>query len=143
MPCSTFPIDPALGPVVEIGISPPRSLLAANAPAPAITWIKAIADTGCTHTSIFGGAATRAGLQVVSKTTVNSTSHSIPANVYLGDLFLKYSVANTAFEFRFRDRPFLELIRGDPNFESLLGMDILSIGTFYVNGQTKTATFCW
>lgn len=142
MPCILFPINPSNQPIVEIGIAAPKSLGIAGSVAP-IIWMKALADTGCTHTSVFSGTALKAGLPVISKTTVNSSTHSIPANVYLGDLILRYSYGNKPFEFRLPDRPFLELVNPHANFESLLGMDILGIGSLHVNGLTKQATFCW
>lgn len=142
MPCITFPINPSNVPLLEIGISTPQSLAPVGT-IPTINWIKAIADTGCTSTSIFSGAATKAGLQIVSKGMVNSTTHSVPVNIYYGDLILRYSYGSKPFEFRFFDRSFLELVRPDPNFEALLGMDILSIGSYHINGLTKQATFCW
>jgi len=146
MPCSTFPIDPLYGPVIDIGIAAPLSLAPTGAPPPPITWIKAIADTGCTHTSIFTDAAKKIGIPVISKTTVNSTTQAVPADVYLADLFLRWShpwAPGQVFEYPFRDRRMLELIRSTPANEALLGMDIMGIGTMYVNGQNGTATFCW
>jgi hypothetical protein len=141
MPCITFPIDP-IGPVLEIGIAPPRSLLAPGSPPPPITWIKAIADTGCTHTSIQTNVAGACGLGVVGKTTITSTTQMAPVNIYLGDVFIRFPMGNTFFEWIFNDRGLLELLHPSPNFSALLGMDILSQGTLHMNGLTKQATYC-
>jgi len=143
MPCSTFPIDPAVGPIVDVGIAPPLSLVPQGDPPPSIRWVKAIADTGCSHTALHSGAAAAAGLPIISKIFVRSTTHTVPANVYLGDLFLRYTVFNNSYEFPFRDRPFTELVQNSPDYDALLGMDLLGIGTLVVNGQTRSATFCW
>jgi hypothetical protein len=143
MPCTTFTLDPTLGPVTEIGISAPASLQAAGAPAPAITWIKAIADTGCTTTSIFSGVAKNAGLIVTGKTNVISTTHTLAANVYLGDLFIRAVYMGGNHEFPLPDRQFVELLQSNPNFDALLGMDVLQLGTFVVGGHAGIATFAW
>jgi len=124
MPCTTFALDPAFGPVTEIGISVARSQLPQNSPTPPITWIKAIADTGCSTTSIFSGVASKAGLKVVSKTNVISTTHTVPANVYLGDLWIRATYIGGNHEFPLYDRQFIELIQANPNFDALLGMDV-------------------
>ncbi len=143
MPCTTFALDPTLGPVTEIGISAPRSLLPQGSPVPPITWIKAIADTGCSTTSIFSGVAAKAGLTVVSKTNVISTTHTVPANVYLGDLWIRGSYLGGTHEFAIYDRPFIELIQQNPSFDALLGMDVFNLGTLLVNGHAGMATFSW
>lgn len=143
MPCNTFPIDPAAGPLLDIGIAPALSLMPPGSAPPPIRWIKAVADTGCSHTAIHSGVALTANLPLISKVVVNSTTHSVVANVYLGDLVLRYTIFNNSYEFFFRDRPFTELIQNNPNYDALLGMDILGLGLFSVNDHTKLATFCW
>ena len=129
--------------VVDLGISSPLSLVAPGAPPPQIHWVKALADTGCTHTSIFSGPANAVGLSVVIQTSVQSTTQAVTADVYVADLFIRWSLLGRVFEFPFRDRRLLQLIRPNPAFEALLGMDILGIGIFVVNGQTGSASFCW
>lgn len=141
MACITFPID-AIGPVIEIGISQPRSLLAQGSAPPQIAWIKAIADTGCTHTSIHSSVAAGCGLAIVGKLPVSSTMQTTPVNLYHGDVFIRFPVAGTFFEWRFPDVGLLELLLPSPQFQALLGMDILNRGTMYINGAMKQATFC-
>jgi hypothetical protein len=143
MPCCTFPVDPVYGPVLDIGIAAPLSLTPAGAPLPSINWIKAIADTGSSHTSIATVAAGRIGLPIINQTTVGSTTQLVPANIYLADLFLRWNDRGQTLEFAFRDRPMTELVRATPANEALLGMDMLEFGTFSLNGENKTATFCW
>jgi hypothetical protein len=143
MPCSTFPIDPVYGPMLDIGIAAPLSLTPSGVPLPLINWVKAIADTGCSHTSISTVAAGRIGLPIINQTTVGSTTQLVPANIYLADLFLRWNDRGQTLEFAFRDRPMTELLRSTPANEALLGMDMLECGTFSLNGESKMATFCW
>ena len=142
MPCIAIPIDP-IGPVLEIGIAAPRSQLAQGAPPPQIHWIKAIADTGCSHTSIQTSVAAKIGLNIVSKGSASTPGGNVAVNLYLGDLFLRPMIGTRPFEFRFGDRGLSEMVNPNPHFEALLGMDILNFGVFVVNGMTTEATFCW
>lgn len=141
MPCITLALDP-LGPIVEIGVSLPGGWPRANPPPP-VHWIKAIADTGCTHTSIHTSVAQKLGLTVLSKETSNTPAGVVPINIYHGDLYLRPLIANTPFEWVFNDRRMLELLHKQAAYDALLGMDILSQGAFMVNGLLKNATFCW
>jgi hypothetical protein len=143
MPCTTFTLDPTFGPVAEIGIAAPASFQPKGAAPPPITWIKAIADTGCGITSVFSGVAANAGLLVVGKTNVISTTHTMPANVYLGDLFIRGSYLGAPMIMPLPDRQFIELIQSHPNFDALLGMDVFRLGTLVVNGHAGVATFAW
>lgn len=143
MPCITFPIE-QIGPVLEIGISKATSLLAAGEAQPPIIWAKAIADTGCTTTSIHTDLAARAGLQVIAKGTVNSTTHTVPVNVYLGNIYLKWKLLNgSEINMPFPDVQLLELKQCSANHEALLGMNLMGMGHFTVNGLNRMATFCW
>jgi hypothetical protein len=143
MPCINFPIDP-IGPTLDIGISAPGSLLAAGTPAPRITWLKGIADTGCSHTSIHASVAAACGLIVMGKSSANTPAGTVAVNIYHGDLFLRSLLSWTSpFEWKFNDRGFLEMKAKNPAFDVLLGMDILNLGAFSTNGGLKQATFCW
>jgi hypothetical protein len=143
MPCINIPIE-AVGPTLDVGISPPTSLVAAGTPAPKITWFKAIADTGCSHTSIHTSVATACGLTVAGKTGVTTPAGNVAVNLYLGDLYLRSMISwTTPFEWNFASRGLLEMVHKNPAFDILLGMDILNQGTFFTNGGLRQATFCW
>jgi hypothetical protein len=144
MPCITLQIDPAFGPIIEIGIALPASTIVAGAPKPPISWVKALGDTGCSHTSIHASVATALSLQIVGKANAHTGGGATANDIYHGDLFLRVPLANNqVFEFPFRDRQFLELKAKLPAGDALLGMDILGLGTFHVNGITKNAMLCW
>jgi hypothetical protein len=144
MPCVILPLDPTLGPLIEFGVSFPSSLLKAGAPHPKIVWLKAIADTGCTRTAIHTTIAAACGLVVRSKSASNAAGGPLSSNVYHADIFLRVPLTTGQIvEHPFRDRMILELPIKLPEADALFGMDILSLGTFHVNGLTKEAAFCW
>jgi hypothetical protein len=141
MPCVNLPIT-SIGPVLEIGISSPDSL-AQSGCEPKIYWVKAIVDTGCSHTAINSVVAANCGLKVVGKDSANNTSGVIAVNIYHGDLVLRPMMDGSQIEWRFDDRRFIELLHVHPEFDALLGMDILNEGLLVTNGLLKQATFCW
>jgi hypothetical protein len=129
--------------MIEIGISAPISQLAAGAGPPPIHWIKAIADTGCSLTSIHASVANKCGLKVISKANSNTAASMVVVNLYHGDLLLRPLIGSRPFEWRMNDRRILQLVHSSPDFDALLGMDVLSTGLFSCNGALKHATFCW
>jgi hypothetical protein len=145
MPFTTFPLDPTLGgPVTEIGLAAPLSQQPAGAPPPVIYWAKSLVDTGCSHTAIHSSVAQKSGLPVIGKIPIHNTSqNNIIVNAYLGDMFIKCGFIYGTMEFRFVDRQFTELLAASPNFETLLGMDIIGLGVLVVNGSVNSATFSW
>lgn len=143
MPSILLPLDP-IGPTLEIGISAPASLLPQGSPPPTIHWFKAIADTGCSDTAMHSSVAAQCGLQIIGKATASTPGGNPAINIYYGDLFLRSLVSwQSPFEWPFRDRRFAEMVQKNPNFEALLGMDILSMGVFVTNGGNKQASFSW
>ena len=143
MPCVTWPFDPAIGPILVFGITAPASMAPSGAPAPTIHWVKGLIDTGCSHTSILSATTIAANLPIISKTTVLSTTHAAPANIYLGDLHLSYKIGGNDYHHTFNDMPFTELLRGDANFDALVGRNVLSMGSLFLNGFANQFTFCW
>jgi hypothetical protein len=143
MPVALFNNDP-IGPTVEIGIAPHSPSDIAGVPPPTTVWIKAIADTGCTHTSICAAAAARASLPVIGIGQMTTASHTIPANLYFGTLWVRGMVTGTtSFAWNFPARTFIELGLPGASHEALLGMDIISLGIMVVNGSEKKTTFAW
>ena len=144
MPCVNIPINPLVGPTLEIGIALPLSQVPAGQPRPQIRWFKAIADTGCTHTSIHTSIATTCGLNVIGKGNSSTAGGNRAVNVYFGDLYVRSQIAwVTPFEWQFADRGLVEMVHQNPNFDALLGLDILNLGTFIMHGGLKLATFSW
>jgi len=125
-----------------LGISAPVSETVGGTP-PSVRWIKAVADTGCTHTCVTPSIISSAGLRLRGKVKVGTPFQTIPAKIYVADLYLKYALNKTILEFAFRDKQITEFLNPAPNNDALIGMDILEIGTLIVNGPMQLATFCW
>lgn len=143
MPCINIQIDP-VGPTLELGIAAPSSLASAGSAPPPITWFKALADTGCSHTSIHTSVAAACGLQVLGKSGVTTPAGNVAVNIYHGDLFFRSLISwQSPFEWKFADHGFCEMVHKNPAFDILLGMDILNQGLFVTNGGLKQASFCW
>lgn len=81
---------------------------------------------------------------VMGKANSMTANGSVTCNQFHGDMFLKIPLPNgQVFEYRFKDRRITELCTKIPDVDALLGMDMLAIGTFHINGVTKNATLCW
>ena len=89
MPCIILPLDPVLGPVLDIGISAPTATMASGSPRPAIHWIKAIADTGCSNTAVHTSVTPICGLRTIGKALTNTAAGPVPINVFLADIFIR------------------------------------------------------
>lgn len=75
---------------------------------------------------------------------VATTAGNIAVNSYHGDLFIRSLITWTSsFDWSFNDRGLMEMVNQNPQFDILLGMDILNQGNFSMNGGLKQATFCW
>lgn len=142
MPCVNIPINP-VGPVFDVGVSRPSFQLP-QGQKPPIHWFKALADTGCSHTAIHSSVATKCGLGVIGKIGVSTPGGNRAVNQYYGDIHVRSVIAWTLpFDYVFNDRALNEMYNQNPNFDVLLGMDILNLGLFVVHGGLKAATFCW
>jgi hypothetical protein len=142
MPCINIPIE-AVGPVVELGISAPVSQQGAGSPLPQIQWVRALVDTGCSHTAIHSTVAQNCGLSIVGIAPVTTPGGPVTNHVYHGDLILRPLIGGRAFEWRFGDCQITQMAHSNPAFEALLGMNILGIGLLAVDGIARSATFCW
>jgi hypothetical protein len=142
MPCITLPYDPTVGPLFSLGIAQPLSSLS-DPSSQKITWLRGLIDTGCSNISIAPAAAKAAGLPIIGKHPVASTTQTIESDLFLGDLFIPFADPADKFHHYFRDIRFLEFRFGNVAFDILVGRDVLSVGLFQLNGQTKQFTFAW
>jgi hypothetical protein len=144
MPFIDIPIDEELGPILEIGITAATSSRIPGTPVPEVRWVKAVADTGCSHTCIHTVTARGAGLKVVSKSLSWTPGGAVPCNLYLGDIFLRETLYDgSVAEYSFRDRHIVELPFKIPKISGLLGMDMITVGIFEINGPNGRASLRW
>ena len=95
--------------------------------------IRALWDTGATHSLISSEAAQKLNLQRVSKTYINTPSDkNKPSNIYLISLHLPNG---TTF-------PNLQVCEGElNNCDMLIGMDVINYGDFIVSNFEGKTTF--
>lgn len=142
MPSISLPLGPA-GPAIEIGISAPASLQQQGAPSPPVQWIPAIADTGCTGTAVYTDVAAAAYLPIVSQQNVSTAGGDVTVNVYFGDVHVRWQAGGLMYFWTFANRPLGQLLNVGPSNRALVGMDLLTLGVFIVNGPNFDASFTW
>ena len=78
-----------------------------------------------------------------SRSAARTPGGNVPVNIYHGDLFVR-ALFNwvTPYDWPFADRGLMEMVNANPDFDVLLGMDILGLGTLTTTGFIH-ATFCW
>jgi hypothetical protein len=102
MPCITLPYDPVVGPLFNLGIAQPLSSLS-DPSSQKITWLRGLIDTGCSNISITPATAKAAGLPIIGKSPVVSTTETIESDLFLGDLFIPFGDPADKFHHYFRD----------------------------------------
>ncbi|OJX19267.1 MAG: hypothetical protein BGO82_04335 [Devosia sp. 67-54] len=103
-----------------------------------IHWIDALIDTGATHTSVSVEIAVAVSLPNVGEDEMITPAGRVAIDLFHGDLALDPDMPTL-----FRDRRLAGLIHRQPEFDAVLGMDMLSKGVLTFDGPAKTATFCW
>lgn len=126
MPCLSGRYDPAIGPLVNIGVLPPGVLTPALPASLQIPTYPALIDTGASSTCIAPAIAQILNLQPLGMRPVVSATQSVPMNVYLVDLVLPFGqtlhvlTGMQVYEFA---------SAGTNPFQVLLGRDIICQGT--------------
>ena len=123
MPCLSGNFDPAIGPIIQIGV------FAANtfAPTQQVTPFPALIDTGASITCISPRIVQTIGLQPIGMRPMISATHSVPVYVYLVDLIVVFGGAGFVLQAT-QVMEFLPI--GNPTYEILVGRDIICKGTF-------------
>ncbi|MGE4352019.1 MAG: aspartyl protease family protein [Bdellovibrionales bacterium] len=134
MPLLTLKFDSEIGPILEIGISKPASLITAGPPA-TLTRSKFLIDTGAACTSINPRLAQELNLPIIGKIQLRSVTHEIPSNLYLADMSLTLSQTITLTDIRLMEFPM-----AGHGMDGLLGRDILQSCLFTVNGPDNSIT---
>jgi predicted aspartyl protease len=122
MPCLSGTFNPAIGPIIQIGV------FAANAfvPTQQITPFPALIDTGASSTCISPRIIQAVGLQPIGMRPMVSATHSVPVNAYLVDLIVLFGGQG----FIIKATQVMEFSPGgNPAFEILVGRDIICKGT--------------
>ena len=146
MPCMTVEFDPAIGPIITIGIALPRSLPTTGRggdgePAD-VAIIHALVDTGASVTCISRGIAEEVDLPLIGKVAMSSASEVTPANVYLGDVALPFGEPGKSHWLAQEALQLAEFNADSPHYQALLGRDVLGLGLVTMTGYDRRPTIC-
>lgn len=123
--------DPKLGfgCVVDCGIARAGSGFQAVVPK-----VRLFIDTGADRTFIRGDVARRINLEVMSRDN-RIVGHPLPVRLYTCDFWFAGTLLKSDFQI-------FELPLGleQPNFDGLLGWDLLAASVFCLNGPARTFT---
>jgi predicted aspartyl protease len=133
MRCIPIRIE-AIGLIVRMGLTLPKS----EGGKDSIHWIDALVDTGATHTSVSLEIAVAVTLPNVGEDEMVTPAGRVTIELFHGDVVLDPNAPRF-----FRDRRLAGLIHRQPEFDAVLGMDLLEKGVLTFDGPAKMATFCW
>lgn len=145
MPCLTVSYNPSIGPILQLAIARPLSLLSSESEKQQrqAIGVTALIDTGASITCISQVVAERAGLQVYGKIPMQSASHTVSANAYIVDLLIPFGAdPRNVLLYTVTDHTVMEFQTDNSQFQALLGRDILSRGMLQLTGYNNTFTFC-
>jgi len=165
MPSLSAQYDPAIGPLINLFLSPPavmKQMVATTAPGSAtspappsspsgIVAASALIDTGASITSVTSILAAQVGLPLIGKRNLQTAGGTISANVYVADIAVPFGTipagaAGAQVHVANVDTAMLENVIvmefqcASPNFNMLLGRDILCRGIFSI-GFDRRYTF--
>lgn len=136
MPLLTMRFEPDLGPILNVGLARPYSLLSEDEKkSPVIKNVKLLVDTGASLTSISPKIAEELNLPVLGKIGLRSVTHEVSANQYLADLIWPIGKP-----FPIMDMKLMEFPMADHAIDGLLGRDIICQCLLHMNGPDKTLT---
>ena len=134
MPCLTVKFDPAIGPIIRVGVSPPgtygkykKVAMSGTAPRPAM--YPFLIDTGADGTCISEEIATSLGLTPLGKKPISGFSGVASHNTYYVDICLMFGNEGLVME----SLEVTEFPSKSSNYKGLLGRDLLCQGSFSLN----------
>ena len=146
MPCITRVFDPAVGPLIDLGIAKPGTLTSApKGPPVEILPYVALVDTGADVTCISPEIAKAVGLVVRGKKDMASALTVEAENYYLADIALPFGDPNSNAVLQTLVSGSMEVLEfqpNSPNYQILLGRDIISKGYFGMTSYDKRFTIC-
>ena len=128
MPCLSSSFDPAVGPIINIGVRGPDQSSAR--PGEQLQAFPALIDTGASITCISNAVIQAIGLLPIGMREMVSATHQSPVNVYLVDLIIPFG-ATAHIRQGMQVMEFNQV--GHSPFQILLGRDIICIGVFNIS----------
>ncbi len=144
MPCLTHQFNPAIGLITNLGIAKPGTVTSlAGGETPTITVCQALVDTGADVTCISPEVAQTVGLEVKGKRVMASSTDTRPVNTYLADILLTFGDPTAGAPSLVKESlTLLEFRPNNPNFQALLGRDILCGGLLSMTGWDNRFSIC-
>ena len=137
MPSIRKSFDPRIGPIITFGIAKPNPSAKPRQPAlhTEALGVSALVDTGAARTCVTEQIARKAGLRVMGKTSISSVHGTEDANVYLADILLFVDLREDGGVVPLpgcftTNVPLVEFVTNSPNFDALLGRDLLCLCDF-------------
>jgi hypothetical protein len=156
--------DPAIGPMMIIGISRPHSRAPNGPPGQNGVWLKALVDTGACNSHMSEEIALKIGLNVISQREVATPQGSLQRNGYLGDLYMPFSAEGMAGPPDPSGKPTLAFVPQPrncssisdviffglkdrqwpvPRVDAIIGMDVLDLCDLQMHGPSRRFTLSW
>lgn len=146
MPCITKSFDPAIGPLINLGIAKPGTIkIGATNSSPEFHGYLALVDTGADVTCISPEIAKAVGLVLAGKKDMASALSVEEANYYLADLALPFGTPVSGVPLQTLVSESMEVMEfrsNSPHYQALLGRDIISKGLFTMTSYDKRFTIC-
>jgi hypothetical protein len=153
MPSLSGVFNPTIGPLITLFLTPPAVLQqaahdAAIGPPVNVHAVMALIDTGASITSVTAKLAQQVGLPVIAKRPIGTAGGVVPANVYLADIAITFTVIPAGpigqplppapvAAVPIPNIEVLEFQCASPHFQMLLGRDILCRGVFHMGFDNR------
>ncbi len=137
MPIISNQFDPQGRPLIRIAITNCGSMPGRT------SWRMGLIDTGANLTGIAPSIVSSLGLSPVGTVGRASSTHTGHTNLYLGDLHIPYLRDGVETHHTFKNLYFNDFLTPPPDFEVLIGRDIISKGVLVVDGPAKHFSFQW
>jgi len=153
MPSLSGVFNPAIGPLIELFLTPPAVLQksahdAVSGRAVDVHAVMALIDTGASITSVTANLAHQVGLPLIAKRPIGTAGGVVPAKVYLADIAIPFSAIPAGpigqplppapvAAVPIPNIVVLEFQCASPHFQMLLGRDILCTGVFHMGFDNR------
>ena len=143
MSCLSATFNPAVGPLLSVLIAPTGTLKpkANGGGGPHVGAYNLLIDSGADITCLTTQVAADMKLQLLGKRDVGHAAGSAKVNTYLADIGIPFGDP-TKGAYIAEKITVMEFGGGSPNFQGLLGRDIICLGQLSISGWDSRYTFC-
>ena len=137
--------QPPVGPLLNVLIEPAGTLKAkTNGDGqPPVGYHSLLIDTGADITCLATEIAAELGLQLLGKRNVGHAAGSDEVNTYLADIAVPFGdPTKGAQTFVAENMTVMEFGGAQPNYQGLLGRDVICRGLLSISGWDSRYTFC-